>query len=389
VERVLVVGAGLAGLQTVVALRAQGYAGALTLVGAETVPPYDRPPLSKAVMLGDADDSTLDADWAALDVDRQLGRRATGLPTERVLATDAGELGYDGLVIATGASPVRLPGAESALTLRTASDALALRSRLLPGARLVIVGAGWIGAEVATAAVRAGVRVTVVEALDAPLAAALPSECGARMAPWWSGVDLRLGAAVNRVEPDAVHLRDGEKIPTDVVLVAIGARPETGWLAGSDLRLGADGAVAVDGGLRTTLPQVYAVGDCAAWESARYGIRMRVEHWDNALRAPAVAVANLLGGDERYDPVPYFWSEQWGRMVQYAGHHPAADRIVWRDADDDRWAAFWLAGDRIVATLTVDRPRDLVQARHLMESATPVDAAMLADPGVAVKATAG
>jgi 3-phenylpropionate/trans-cinnamate dioxygenase ferredoxin reductase component len=388
VDRVLVVGAGLAGLQTAVALRGQWYAGALTLVGAEPVPPYDRPPLSKALMAGEVDDTTLDADWDGLGVTRLLGRRATGLPAQGVLATDAGELAYDGVVVATGASPVRLPGADTALTLRTREDALALRARLRPGARLVIVGAGWIGAEVATAAVRAGVRVTVVEAMPAPLASALPAWCGERMLPWWSDVDLRLGAAVDAVEPDAVHLRDGERVAADTVLVAVGARPETAWLEGSGLELTARGAVAVDGGLRTSRPGVLAVGDCAAWDSERYATRMHVEHWDNALRAPATAAANLLGGDERYDPVPYFWSEQWGRMVQYAGHHPAGERVVRRDGDDGRWAAFWLAGDRLVAALTVDRPRDLVQARHLMESARPVDAALLADPGVAVKAAA-
>jgi NADPH-dependent 2,4-dienoyl-CoA reductase/sulfur reductase-like enzyme len=283
---------------------------------------------------------------------------------------------------------VRLPGADSALTLRTRDDAIALRARLRPGARLVIVGAGWIGAEVATAAVRAGLRVTVVEALPAPLASALPTWCGERMLPWWSEVDLRLGAAVDAVEPDAVHLRDGERVAADTVLVAVGARPETTWLAGSGLELTLRGAVAVDGGLRTALPGVLAVGDCAAWDSERYATRMHVEHWDNALRAPATAAANLLGGDERYDPVPYFWSEQWGRMVQYAGHHPAGERVVMREGDDGHWAAFWLAGDRLVAALTVDRPRDLVQARHLMESARPVDAALLAEPGVAVKTAA-
>jgi NADPH-dependent 2,4-dienoyl-CoA reductase/sulfur reductase-like enzyme len=305
-----------------------------------------------------------------------------------VLATDAGELGYDGLVVATGASPVRLPGADSALTLRTREDALTLRARLRPGTRLVIVGAGWIGAEVATAAVRAGVHVTVVESLPAPLASALPDWCGQRMLPWWSAVDLRLGAAVDAVEPDAVHLHDGERVAADTVLVAVGARPETAWLDGSGLEHTPRGAVAVDGRLRTSRPGVLAVGDCAAWESQRYGTRMHVEHWDNALRAPATAAANLLGGDERYDPVPYFWSEQWGRMVQYAGHHPAGQQVVWRDAEDGRWAAFWLAGDHLVAALTVDRPRDLVQARHLMESAQPVDATLLADPAVAVKAAA-
>src|SRR5688572_2688255 len=255
-------------------------------------------------MAGEVDDTTLDADWDGLDVTRLLGRRATGLPGAGVLATDAGEIGYDGLVVATGASPVRLPGADAALTLRTHEDALALRARLRPDARLVIVGAGWIGAEVATAAVRAGVRVTVVEAMPAPLASALPAWCGERMLPWWSDVGLRLGAAVDAVEPDAVHLRDGERVAADTVLVAVGARPETAWLEGSGLELTPRGAVAVDGGLRTSRPGVLAVGDCAAWDSERYATRMHVEHWDNALRAPTTAAANLLGGDERYDPVP-------------------------------------------------------------------------------------
>jgi NADPH-dependent 2,4-dienoyl-CoA reductase/sulfur reductase-like enzyme len=241
---------------------------------------------------------------------------------------------------------------------------------------------------VATAAVRAGVRVTVVEAMPAPLASALPAWCGQRMLPWWSDVDVRLAAAVDAVEPDAVHLRGGERIAADAVLVAIGARPETSWLGGSGLELTPRGAVAVDGGLRTSRPGVLAVGDCAAWDSERYATRMHVEHWDNALRAPATVAANLLGGDQRYDPVPYFWSEQWDRMVQYAGHHPAGERVVMREGDDGHWAAFWLVGDRLVAVLTVDRPRDLVQARHLMESERPVDAALLADPGVAIKAAA-
>ena len=389
-DRVIVVGGGLAGLQTVVALRGLGYGGALTLVGVESVPPYDRPPLSKALLAGTVDDSTLEADWPALDVTPLLGRRATALGREGVLDTDAGELGYDALVVATGASPVRLLGADSAVTLRTRGDALDLRARLRPGVRLVIVGAGWIGAEVATAATRAGAKVTVVEALGAPLASALPATCGARMVPWWSVVDLRLDALVDAVEPDAVHLRGGERLPADVVLVAVGVRPETGWLTDSGVDLAARTAVAVDGALRTSRAGVFAAGDCAAWESSRYRTRMHVEHWDNALRAPAIAAANLLGGDQRYDPVPYFWSEQWGRMVQYAGHHPAGDRLVWREGDGDgRWAAFWLAGDRLVAALTVDRPRDLMQARRLMESSGPVDAALLADPAVAVKAAAG
>jgi NADPH-dependent 2,4-dienoyl-CoA reductase/sulfur reductase-like enzyme len=287
-------------------------------------------------------------------------------------------------VLATGAEPRRLPGADTALTLRTREDSLRLRAALRPGARLVIVGAGWIGAEVATAAVAAGARVTVVEALPAPLAGALPTPVGLRMQPWWSAVDLRLGAAVEAVEPDAVHLPDGERVAADVVLLGVGARP----VALPGVAVAESGAVAVDGGLRTSRPGVFAVGDCAAWESARYRTRMHVEHWDNALHAPAVAAANALGGDAVWDPVPYFWSEQWGRMVQYAGHHAAGDSVVWRE-DGERWAAFWLAGSRLVAALTVDRPRDLVQARKLMERDAEVDVARLADPAVPVKGAAG
>ncbi len=383
VQRVVVVGGGLAGLQTVVALRAQGYAGVLTLVGAEDEPPYDRPPLSKALLAGETDSTTLEADWPGLDTDVRLSTTATAV-RDGLLVTDGGDVPFDGLVLATGAEPRRVPGADSALTLRSRADARRLRESLRPGVRLVIVGAGWIGAEVATAAVAAGALVTVVEALDAPLATALPIEVGARTGPWWAGADLRLGARVDAVEPGAVHLVGGERVPADVVLLGIGARP----VAVPGVEVTASGAIAVDELLRTSRPGVFAVGDCAAWESARYGSRMHVEHWDSALRAPAVAVANLLGGAQAWDPVPYFWSEQWGRMVQYAGHHPAGDRLVWRE-DGERWAAFWLAGDRLVAALTVDRPRDLVQARHLMERDATVDAALLAEPAVAVKSTAG
>ncbi len=376
---IVVVGAGLAGLQTVVALRDQGYAGPLTLLGAEDEPPYDRPPLTKELLRGAVDSTTLEADWAALDVDLRLGVRVTAVGDRR-LVTGAGKVAFDGCVLATGAEPRRLPG--TATTLRTRADAAALRSALGPGTRLAIVGAGWIGAEVATAAVSAGLHVTVLEGLGAPLAAALPVEIGSRMLPWWAGVDLRLGVAVDAVEAQEVHLAGGS-VPADVVLVAVGARP----VVPAGPALTPAGAAAVDAQLRTSLPRVWAVGDCASWESARYGTRMLVEHWDAALRAPAVAAANVLGGAQVWDPVPYFWSEQWGRMVQYAGHHPAGEHIVWRD-EGERWAAFWLAGDRLVAALTVDRPRDLVQARHLMERDAAVDPALLADPAVAVKAAA-
>jgi NADPH-dependent 2,4-dienoyl-CoA reductase/sulfur reductase-like enzyme len=377
---IVVVGAGLAGLHTVRALREQGYAGRLTLLGAEDVPPYDRPPLTKEVLRGDADHSTLEADWDALDVDLRLGVRALSI-ADGLLATDADEVPFEQCVLATGAVPKRLPGA--GVTLRTHADAMNLRAALVPGARLVIVGAGWIGAEVSTAALAAGAQVTVLEAQATPLANAMPPEVVERMLPWWSGVDLRTGVSVAAVEPDAVHLGNGTRVEADLVLVAVGARPTV--VDGVELE--PRGAVAVDSRLRTSVPGVWAVGDCAAWESERYATRLLVEHWDAALHAPTTVAANVLGGDEVWDPVPYFWSEQWGRMVQYAGHHPAADRTVWREGGDT-WAVFWLAGGRLVAALSVDRPRDLVQARRLMERSAVVDDALLADPAVAVKSAA-
>lgn len=374
---IVVVGAGLAGLHTVQALRGLGYDGALALLGAETEPPYDRPPLTKQLLMGQVDDSTLGADWAALDVDLRLGVRALSV-APGVLTTTTGDVRFARCVLATGAVPRRLPGPGA--VLRTRSDALALRSALLPGARLVVVGAGWIGAEVATAAVARGASVTVVEGLAAPLASALPAEVGARTVPWWSGVDLRLGVAVASVEQRAVHLADGSALPADYVLVAVGAVPSVV----SGVSLTRDGAVAVDSRLHTSVSGVWAVGDCCSWPSARYGTQMLVEHWDLALHAPAVVAANVLGGAEVWDPVPYFWSEQWGRMVQYAGHHPAGERTVWRE-DGERWAAFWMSGSTLVAAATVDRPRDLVQARRLMQRAVPVDEDRLADPAVAVR----
>jgi NADPH-dependent 2,4-dienoyl-CoA reductase/sulfur reductase-like enzyme len=392
VERVVVVGGGLAGLRVVTELRDRGYAGQLTLLGAERHPPYDRPPLSKAVLSGAADNSTLNADWTALDVQLLLGKTATALrdviDAGGVVETDAGSLDFSGCVIATGATPVRLPGAGRQRVLRTIDDALALRAALRPDARVVVVGAGWIGAEVATAAATVGCRVIVVEATDAPLGGVLPAEVGEPMKRWYaaSGVTLRTHTRVTAVHKGGVKLDDGTVLPADEVVTAVGVRPEIGWLAGSPVRT--DGAVLVGPDLRTTVPPVYAVGDCAAWESARYASRVHVEHWDTALRAPAVVAANLLGGQERYDPVPYFWSEQFGRTVQYAGYHRVADRMVWRgDPDDPSWTVCWLRRDDLVAVLAVDRPRDLAQARRAMERGARVDVDRLADPDVPLRDT--
>jgi 3-phenylpropionate/trans-cinnamate dioxygenase ferredoxin reductase component len=383
--QVVIVGAGLAGLRTVEELRARGYVGAVTLIGAEGRPPYDRPPLSKKVLTGELDDTGLRPDLDSLGVDLRLAETATALG-DGVLHTDAAEYGWDALVVATGANPVTLPGTGEQLVLRTADDALALRARLTPGRRLAVVGAGWIGAELATAAASRGCLVTVVEAASTPLAAALGTDVGAQTARWYAeaGVDLRLEAAVAAIEPGGIALADGGWLAADLVVTAVGVRPAVAWLAGSAVRL--DNGIVVDAELRASVPGVFAVGDCASFWSERYRRQLRVEHWDVALHSPAAAAANIAGGSETYDPVPYFWSEQFGRMVQYVGWHGAADQLVWRGRPADaRWAVCWLAAGRLVAALTVGLPRDLLQARRVIAAGVAVDRDALADPGVAIR----
>lgn len=387
VDHVVVVGAGLAGVRSVEALRAHGFAGRITLIGEEPHRPYDRPPLSKAVLLGETDSTVVDSDLDALDVHLCLGTAAKGL-RDGVLETTEGELEYDGLVIATGAAPIRLRGEGHQHVLRTIDDALALRSILVPGARIAVVGAGWIGAEVATAAAKAGCAVTVVEAGEAPLLSALGGEAGRHTIPWYgeAGVELRLGALVGSVDPDGLTLMSGDRIEADAVVTGIGVRPAVEWLKGSAVAL--DNGVLADEHLRTSLPNVVAVGDCANWWSRRYGRRLRVEHWDTALGAPDTAAATLLGEEAVYDPVPYFWSEQFGRMVQFAGHQGAADRLLLRGdpGADAKWALCWLTADnRLTAILTVDRPRDLVQGRRVVEGGQRLDSARLADPTVTLR----
>jgi 3-phenylpropionate/trans-cinnamate dioxygenase ferredoxin reductase component len=383
--RVVIAGAGLAGLRVAEELRSGGYQGSITLIGAEARPPYDRPPLSKKVLTGELDDTGLRPDLEALSVSLRLEERATGV-RDGVLVTDAAEHQWDALVVATGASPVRLPGSGPQRVLRTADDALALREMLQPRTRLAIVGAGWIGAELATAAASRGCQVTVLESAGTPLAAAIDAEVGGITAAWYAtaGVDLRLRTAVASIEDGGVALADGGWLPADVIVTAVGVKPEVAWLAGSGIRL--DNGVIVDGQLRSSVAGVYAVGDCASFWSRRYHRQVRFEHWDIALHAPEVAAASILGGESIYDPVPYFWSEQFGRMVQYVGWHGGADRLIWRgDPASERWAACWLAGDQLAAMLTVGLPRDLLQARRLMEAETAVDAGRLSDPAIPVR----
>ncbi|MFE6685505.1 NAD(P)/FAD-dependent oxidoreductase [Streptomyces sp. NPDC057743] len=405
--RVVIAGAGMAGVQTAVALREHGWRGAITLLGDEPHQPYDRPPLSKAVLLGKADGSAFDIDFAGLDIDLQLGRPVTALrPLDHVVETAQGAIPYAYAVLATGAEPITLPGSEGlpgVHLLRTLDDAERLRPVLAAQHRIVVVGAGWIGAEFATAAREAGCEVTVVEAADHPLAGALPTEVAAHMATWYAdaGAELRTGARVASVAPGAVTLADGTTLPADAVVVGIGARPATAWLAGSGVALSPeDGSVLADEHLRTSVPDVYAVGDCASFPSARYRTRLLVHHWDNALQGPRTVAENIARGTAEgvlYDPVPYFWSEQFGRFVQYAGHHGDADELVWRgDPTGAAWSVLWLRHEpgagadqpagRLVALLAVGRPRDLAQGRRLIERGALLDRERVADAAVPLKA---
>jgi 3-phenylpropionate/trans-cinnamate dioxygenase ferredoxin reductase subunit len=388
VKRIVVVGGGLAGARSAQELRAQGFAGEVVLLSAERHLPYDRPPLSKAVLLGHADDSRLDVPWESLALDLRLGTTATAL-RPGVVETDGGEVPYDGLLLATGARPRLPPTMEGPRThvLRTLDDSLRLRAALVPGARVVVVGAGWVGAEVATAAAAAGCACTVVEATTAPLSGAV-GEVGALTVPWYAalGIELRLATAVEVVEPDGVALVGGERLPADVVVVGIGAVPDTEWLVSSGLEI--DSGVVVDEHLAASWPGVVAAGDCAAWWSQRFGRRLRVEHWDDALHAPTTAVATLLGTPAVHDPVPYFWSEQLGHRVQHVGVAVPGSVRVHRGSPDDAegFSVAWLWAERLVALLAVDRPRDLAQARRRIADGSPVDAARIADPAVPLKA---
>ncbi|MFD7534400.1 NAD(P)/FAD-dependent oxidoreductase [Streptomyces sp. NPDC059819] len=383
----------MAGVQTAVALREQGFTGAITLIGAEPHQPYDRPPLSKAVLLGKAEGSAFEVDFEALGVDLRLGLEVTGVrPEEHRVVTEAGEVAYDTLVIATGAEPLTLPGSQGVPgvhLLRTLDDARRLRPVLDQRHRIVVVGAGWIGAEFATAARDAGCEVTVVEAADRPLAEVLPAAVAAPMTGWYteSGAELVTGARVQAVVPGEVLLADGRRLPADAVVIGIGARPATGWLAGSDIALGPEGAITADARLRTSLPDVYAVGDCASFPSARFGERLLVHHWDNALQGPRTVAADIVGeAPTDYDPVPYFWSEQFGRFVQYAGHHTDTDELIHRgDPSSTPWSVCWLRDGALVALLAVGRPRDLAQGRKLIAAGTRMDPSKTADPSIPLK----
>src|SRR6478752_6839786 len=341
-QTVVVVGASLAGLRATEALRRDGYDGRLVLIGAEPHLPYDRPPLSKQLLAGEweAQDLALRrAEYDELQLDLRLGVRATALDAAaKVLTLDPGdgtrqELAFDGALLATGATPRTLPNTpdlEGIFVLRTVDDALDLRARLDSNPRVVVVGAGFIGSEVAATCRGRGLQVTVLEALPAPLVRGLGETLGMVCGELHRdhGVDLRLGVGVAAIEGDGrverVRLDDGATVEADIVVVGVGVAPVTEWLEGSGLTL--DNGVVCDETLLAA-PGVVAAGDVARWPNRRFGETMRVEHWENAQEQGEHAARTLLGRSEPYQPVPWFWSDQYDRKIQLAGRNRPDDEV--------------------------------------------------------------
>ncbi|MGW2832579.1 NAD(P)/FAD-dependent oxidoreductase [Streptomyces sp. NPDC001286] len=381
---VAVVGASLAGLSAARSLRRQGYDGRLVVIGDETHRPYDRPPLSKEFLagtLGEAD-LGLEAEGEDLAAEWLLGTRATGLDrTSRALRlADGREVRADGVVIATGAAARTLPGSAGLAgvhTLRTLDDARALRDELARGGRLVVIGGGFVGAEVASTAYVLGLDVTVVEAAPTPLAGPLGETMGAVVSGLHAdhGVRLLCGVGVKGLSGeervDAVLLEDGRSVPADIVVVGVGARPCVEWLEGSGVALDNGVKCGADG--RTSLAGVVAVGDCANWYDPRAGAHRRVEHWTGARERPDAAVAALLAGGAVEPGVPrppYFWSDQYGVKIQFAGHAAGADSVtVEAGAVDDRdvLAVYRRAGEP-VAVLGMNQPRLFTRWRKQLAS---------------------
>jgi 3-phenylpropionate/trans-cinnamate dioxygenase ferredoxin reductase component len=372
-RRIAVVGASLAGLSAVRALRQQSYDGEVLAIGAERHEPYDRPPLSKDFLTGRCGESDLalgDPD-EALEIDWRLGATAVRLDHHRrTITLDGGqEIPVDGVILATGARARRLPGTEGLAgvhTLRTLDDAVGLRAALSGAERLVVVGAGFIGAEVASSARSLGLDVTVVEALPTPLAGPLGAQMGSACAALHAdhGVRLITGTSVARItgrgRVEAVELVDGTRLPADVVLVGVGAQPNVEWLAGSGLEM--LGGVVTDATCATNLPNVVATGDCAASVSPHAGGIVRIEHWTHALEQPATAVATLLAGHcggRPHTAVPYFWSDQYGVRIQFAGHRREGDtvRVVEGDTEDRSFLAVYERDGRTVAVLAMNQPK--------------------------------
>jgi 3-phenylpropionate/trans-cinnamate dioxygenase ferredoxin reductase subunit len=393
----LIAGAGLAGAKAAETLRAEGFDGRVVVVGAEAERPYERPPLSKDYLRGEAGRDTIyvhdEGFYAQHDIELRLGRTATGLDTalRQVALDDGTRLRYDRLLIAAGAEPRRLPipGAalDGVLHLREVADSDALRERLDRGGSMVVVGAGWIGSEVAASARQRGLDVTVVDPQAFPLERVLGPEVGAiyRDVHAERGVRMLLGTGVEAFEGstavERVRTSDGRVLECDLVVVGVGVEPRTALAVQGGLEV--DDGIAVDERLESSAPGVFAAGDVADARHPFYARPIRVEHWANALHQGPAAARNMLGRGEPFDRLPYFYSDQYDVGMEYTGFAPTWDRVVFRgDPAGRELIAFWVAGDRVLAGMNLG-VWDVAEAiERLIRSRAAVDDRRLADPGV-------
>jgi 3-phenylpropionate/trans-cinnamate dioxygenase ferredoxin reductase component len=397
----VIVGGGLAGATAAQTLREEGFTGRLRLVGAEKERPYERPPLSKAYLLGAAERETIfvhEQSWYDdHDVELDLGIRATDVDVAaHELALDTGErIRYDKVLLTTGSSPLRstVPGAglNGVHYLREARDADRLRDALTGGGRrVVIIGGGWIGLEVAAAARGHGNDVTVVESQQTPLRTALGAELGGMFADLHRehGVDLRLSTRVRELAGFGDRLTgvvtdEGAQLPADLVVVGIGVRPNVDLAEAAGLRV--DNGIVVDQAMRSSGPDVYAAGDVANAYHPLLGRHLRVEHWANALHGGPAAARSMIGQHVSYDAVPYFFTDQYDLGMEYSGHVDVGgyDQIVYRGNRESRqFIAFWLDGGQVVAGMNVNVWDVTSDIQDLIRHAATVDTDRLADPDV-------
>lgn len=383
-RRIVVVGAGLAADRVVKELFRRESTDSIIVVGAEACPPYDRPPLTKQFLASGAR-----SPWLSEDLPPPEGRvrylqgcRALRLDTHgKLLTTTVGDLPYDELVIATGSSPRRIPGIGGRGThvMRTIDDALALRAEMLLHGRVVIVGGGFIGTEVAATARSMGIEVTLVEAAGAPLAPVVGKGPSIEIARLHldSGVDLRCGTSVVESlfegNQRVVRLSDGSELSAPVLLHAVGAEPSVDWLAGSGVEL--DDGIVCDGQGRTSVPQVWAAGDVARWWEPLVKAHARIEHWTSAGEQGATVAAALMGSDHACDPVPYFWSDQYGRKIQMIGFATGNDDIemLWVGPQHDKLLAVYGRGGRATAVLGIQAMRQVARLRPLLAAGASQD----------------
>ena len=391
-DTLAIVGASLAGLRAAEAARSDGFEGRIVLIGEELHAPYDRPPLSKAYLEDQTADTTFREHSVLVDdlgIDVRLGQRATRLDTTRkTVSTTAGTVEYERLIIATGVHARSIPGTDGLAgvhLLRTRDDATALRSELRPNVRVVVIGGGFIGSEVASSSMKLGASVTIVEAAPVPLARAVgPLGLVLTELHTSHGVAVRLGVGVESFTSDGgrisgVVLADGTELPADVLVIGIGASPATGWLRDSGLELNAfDGGVICDASLATSAPDVWAAGDVAHWHNSAFDQIMRLENWTNAAAQGAHAARNAINAnDDPYSTVPYSWSDWYGHRIQFVGI-PTADEVVVHSGsiEEGRMIALYRTGDRIVGALTVRQPRQIMKFRSLIENGATWNAAL-------------